>query len=86
MPKLKPSAADKAADIVRRNIKAAGELKNCHTDRQFAERIGMNQRTYNDRKNHPKTWRFEELIMVATAFQVSLVWLMSDHAQELKGE
>lgn len=86
MPKLKPSAADKAADIVRRNIKAAGELKNCHSDRQFAERIGMNPRTYTERKNHPKTWRFEELIMAAAAFHVSLAWLMSDHAQELKGE
>lgn len=86
MPKLKPTAADRAADILRRNIAAVGAVNDCHTDVKISKRIGMDRSSYSYRKKHPKAWTFADLIHVSEAFKVSLAWLVTDHSGEMKGE
>lgn len=86
MPKLKPTASDKAADILRRNIAAVGAVNDCYTDAKISKRIGMDRSTYCYRKKHPKAWTFFDLIRLSEAFKVSIAWLVTDHSSEMKGE
>lgn len=84
MSKLKPSPISAASEVVMRNICAQGEIYGCTTDKQKAEKIGIPPKTFSNRKNHPRTWRLEELIQASIAFKCSLAWLVTDHKGEYK--
>lgn len=86
MPKLKPSPISAASEVVMRNICAQGEINNCVTDKQKAEKIGISRTTFSNRKKNPRTWRLEELVQASIAFKCSLAWLVTDHRGEYKEE
>lgn len=86
MPKLKPSPVTVASEIVMRNICALGEICGAKTDREKAKKIGMSTSTFSNRRNNPRTFRLEELILASMAFKCSMAWLVTDHKDEFKDE
>lgn len=79
MPKVQKTPVAAAADVVATNVATLAAAHGLRTDREIAKRISMCHTTYCNRRHDPSSWRLDELVMVATAFKVSLAWLTSPH-------
>ena len=86
MPKIKPTAVSAAADTVRRNIEARAAEFDCRTDGEISEKLHMARSTYAYRRNHPRSWTLEQLILASMALKCSLGWLLTDHSGEIRGD
>lgn len=85
MSKIKPTFVDSAMATLQNNITTAGTHRGCRTDQEFADKLGMKRDCYNRRRRNPRLWTFPEIAMAASAFGVSLAWLVTDHCAEMRG-
>ena len=72
------------ADTVRRNIEARAAEFDCRTDGEISEKLHMARSTYAYRRNHPRSWTLEQLILASMALKCTLNWLLTDHSGEIK--
>lgn len=84
MPKLKPSPVAAAADIVQRNIESRCAYFKLKTDKEISEKLQMPKSTYADRRNNPRAWTLEQIVMVSISLKCTPQWLFTDHSEEFK--
>lgn len=84
MPKVKQSQVAEMMSIVKSNIESRCAYFGLKTDKEISERLNIPKSTYADRRNNPRVWNLEQLIMLSLALKCSPQWLFTDHSGEMR--
>lgn len=84
MSKVKQSETAKMMQIVQRNIESRCAYFGLKTDKEISERLNIPKSTYADRRNNPRVWNLEQLVMLSIALKCSPQWLFTDHSGEME--
>ena len=84
MSKVKQSETAKMMQIVQRNIESRCAYFGLKTDKEISGKLNIPKSTYADRRNNPRVWTLEQLVMLSIALKCSPQWLFTDHSGEME--
>ncbi len=84
MSKVKQSETAKMMQIVQRNIESRCAYFGLKTDKEISAKLNIPKSTYADRRNNPRVWTLEQLVMLSIALKCSPQWLFTDHSGEME--